>query len=162
MIQQTNSTPVESYKRLYDGDYANFNKFNGEVESLIRPINSLATHIIEGTISVVKMKRGPKTNYRQEGRITTSIELLHAVMRTYERAGNTDLAKLTEDTLLGCSKAVIDTIKEIVTDHSESAEATRLMTPGLFYPKSVTHSTGKLDEEIPWGELIENIESEES
>ena len=85
-MQSNTNIPVESYKKLYDGDYSNFKEFSEDIKVLLRPINSLAVYILEGMISVTKMKRGPKTNYRQEGRITTSVELLHSVIRTYERA----------------------------------------------------------------------------
>ena len=161
-MQSNTNIPVESYKKLYDGDYSNFKEFSEDIKVLLRPINSLAVHILEGTISVTKMKRGPKTNYRQEGRITTSVELLHSVIRTYERAGKTDVVSLLADNLIGCSKQVIQTIDAIAKDHSESREAERLQNPNQFYPRSVMHSSGELDEEIPWGELIEAVESDES
>ena len=161
-MQSSNNIPVESYKKLYDGDYSNFKEFSEDIKILLRPLNSLAIHILEGTISVTKMRRGPKTNYRQEGRITTSVELLHSAIRTYERAGNTDVVSLLASTLIGCSEKVISTIDAIAKDHSESKEAERLKTPQKFYPRSVIHSSGELDEEIPWGELIEAVESDES
>ena len=157
-MQSNTNIPVESYKKLYDGDYSNFKEFSDDIKILLRPVNSLAIHILEGTISVTKMKRGPKTNYRQEGRIPTSVELLHSAIRTYERAGNTDVVSLLADTLIGCSKQVIQTIDAIAKDHSESEEAKRLQNPNQFYPRSVLHSAGELDEEIPWGELIEGRE----
>ena len=91
----------------------------------------------------------------------TSLELLHKVIRSYKTAGGTDLTDITNDVLDGYPSDVTDVIEEIIKDSSESKEKERLKTPEKYYSKSLFHLAGELTEEVPWGELIESMETDE-
>ena len=70
---------VEEIK-TYDGSYENFRVFSTELKMRLKSKASIAEYILDGTIKATKSERGLKNKcYKQSGRLTTSVELLHLV-----------------------------------------------------------------------------------
>ena len=150
---------VESYSKTYDGSYEKFQAFSNELKLLLKSKASIGKYILEGTIQVTKKDRGLENCYKQSGSLTTSVELLHSVVRTAKRDGvKIDVA----DVLDSCAQDVKNLVKGILDSADPQKESERLKTPNAFYPKSKLHPNGALSEEIPWLELIEAIESNDA
>ena len=157
---------VEEIK-TYDGSYENFRVFSTELKMRLKSKASIAEYILDGTIKVTKSERGLKNKcYKQSGRLTTSVELLHLVTRTATKNGSvtidSDILAKVQHILDLCASDVKVRINAILADASKPAELERLKKPNEFYPKSKTHPDGLLSEEISWSELIEAIETDEA
>ena len=105
-MQSNTNIPVESYKKLYDGDYSNFKEFSEDIKVLLRPINSLAVHILEGTISVTKRREDQRQTIDKKAELPLALNC-YIQCSTYERAGKTDVVSLLADNLMGCSSKVV-------------------------------------------------------
>ena len=150
---------VESYSKTYDGSYEKFQAFSNELKLLLKSKASIGKYILEGTIQVTKKDRGLENCYKQSGSLTTSVELLHSVVRT---AKKDDVEIDVSDVLDSCAEDVKNLVKGILDSADPQKEGERLKTPNAFYPKSKLHPKGTLSEEVPWLELIEAIESDDA
>ena len=157
---------VESYSKTYDGSYENFQKFANELKILLKNKSSIGEYILKGTIEVEKKIRGLENSYKQKGRLVTSLELVHSLVRQKRRddpqgdlTKNADLNKILND----CEAEVQKAVNAILSDASVAKEAQRLNDDtNNFYPQGKRHPGGKLSEEIPWVELIEALEHEDA